>query len=221
MSLSESPSSKSAPKSLDVASEWPRSPETIDLLLKRRSAKALTMSEPGPSEAELEMILRAGARVPDHGKLAPWRFIVFEGEARRQFGAHLAEAYSKNEPRAGEDQLEVEASRFMRAPLVICVVSRVDPEHPKIPAWEQTLSVGAVCQNMLIAATALGYASQWLTEWYAFDREIDKALGLGEKERVAGFLYFGTPTQPKDERPRPELSDIVTRWSADKSQGEG
>ncbi|MGX1199509.1 nitroreductase family protein [Parvibaculum sp. MBR-TMA-1.3b-4.2] len=210
--MSESASSKN----VDVASEWPRSPETIELLLKRRSAKALTMSEPGPSETEIETILRAGARVPDHGKLAPWRFILFEGEARREFGTHLADAYSKNEPRAGEDQLEVEANRFMRAPLVICVVSRVDPQHPKIPAWEQTLSVGAVCQNMLIAATALGYASQWLTEWYSFDKDIAKALGLGEKERVAGFLYFGTPTQPKDERPRPELSDIVTRWTAEK-----
>lgn len=201
---------------MDIASEWPRSLETIELLLRRRSAKALTMSEPGPSEAEVETILRAGARVPDHGKLAPWRFILFEGEARREFGTHLADAYSKNEPRAGEDQLEVEANRFMRAPLVICVVSRVDSQHPKIPAWEQTLSVGAVCQNMLIAATALGYASQWLTEWYSFDAAIDKALGLGDKERVAGFLYFGTPTQPKDERPRPELSDIVTRWTAEK-----
>lgn len=190
----------------------PRSPETIDLLLTRRSAKALTMVEPGPDAGELETILRAGARVPDHGKLAPWRFIIFRGEARAAFGAELAGLFASAEPRATEDQITFEAGRFMRAPVVVAVISRVMPGI-KIPEWEQTLSVGAVCQNMLVAATALGFGAQWLTEWYAYSEEVNRVLGLGENERVAGYLYFGSESVPKDERPRPDLSEITSEWS--------
>lgn len=189
-----------------------RSQETIDLLLTRRSAKALTMVEPGPDEAELSVILRAGARVPDHGKLAPWRFIVFRGEARAQFGEVLRRIYADAQPEATRDQVEFEARRLLRAPLVVAVISRVTPGI-KIPEWEQLLSAGAVCQNMLIAATALGYGAQWLTEWYAFDAGVVAALGLGENERVAGYLYFGSESVPKDERPRPDLSEITSDWA--------
>ncbi|ABS64282.1 nitroreductase [Parvibaculum lavamentivorans DS-1] len=190
-----------------------RSQETIDLLLTRRSAKALTMVEPGPSEDELQTILRAGARVPDHGKLAPWRFIVFRGEARGQFGAVLRDVYARAQPGATNDQLDFEAGRLTRAPVVVAVISRVTPGI-KIPEWEQLLSAGAVCQNMLIAATALGFGAQWLTEWYAFDAKVNEALGLGENEKVAGYLYFGSESVPKDERPRPELSEITSEWAA-------
>lgn len=189
-----------------------RSQETIDLLLTRRSAKALTMVEPGPDAQEVEIILRAGARVPDHGKLAPWRFVVFKGEARRDFGAVLRESFTRGQPNATDDQAEFEANRLLRAPVVVAVVSRVTPGI-KIPEWEQLLSAGAVCQNMLIAAVALGYGAQWLTEWYAFDPQVGEALGLGENERVAGFLYFGSESVAKDDRPRPELSDIVSDWT--------
>lgn len=188
-----------------------RSQETIDLLLTRRSVKPLTMGEPGPTPEETEIILRAGARVPDHGKLAPWRFILFRGEARRSFGEVLAAHYREIEPRAGEDILKLEAERFMRAPLVVAVVSRVVPSR-KAPEWEQLLSAGASCQNMLVAATALGYVCSWLTEWYAYDAGIAKTLGLAENERVAGFIYFGSQTQPKDERERPVLSEICSEW---------
>ncbi|MCF8470838.1 MAG: nitroreductase [Parvibaculum sp.] len=190
----------------------PRYQETLDLLLARRSAKVPTLVEPGPDGAELETILRAGARVPDHGKLAPWRFIVFRNEARRAFGDYLKKAFVKTQPGAKDDQIEFEAGRFTRAPVVVAVISRVTPGI-KIPEWEQLLSAGAVCQNMLVAAAALGFGAQWLTEWYAYDREIDAALGLGENERVAGYLYFGSESVAKDERPRPELSEIVTEWS--------
>ena len=188
-----------------------KSKETIDLLLTRRSAKALTMVEPGPSDSEIEMILRAGARVPDHGKLAPWRFILFKDEARAKFGDLLAKIYAEVETRATEEQIAFERGRLSRAPLVVAVVSRVTPGI-KIPEWEQILSAGAVCQNMLIAATALGYGAQWLTEWYAFDASVNEALGLGENERIAGYLYFGSESVAKDERPRPELSDITSEW---------
>lgn len=188
-----------------------KSKETIDLLLTRRSAKALTMVEPGPSDSEIEMILRAGARVPDHGKLAPWRFILFKDDARAKFGDLLAKIYAEVETRATEEQIAFERGRLSRAPLVVAVVSRVTPGI-KIPEWEQILSAGAVCQNMLIAATALGYGAQWLTEWYAFDASVNEALGLGENERIAGYLYFGSESVAKDERPRPELSDITSEW---------
>lgn len=190
----------------------PRSPETIDLLLTRRSTKVLTMVEPGPNEEELTTILTAGARVPDHGKLAPWRFILFPGEARAAFGAELARLFSKAQSGATEDQIAFEAKRMTRAPLVVAVISRVTPGI-KVPEWEQMLSAGAVCQNMLVAATALGFGAQWLTEWHAFDEEVNRLLGLGENERVAGYLYFGSESVPKDERPRPELSDITSDWA--------
>lgn len=188
-------------------------PDMIDLLLTRRSVKAMTMVGPGPDARERDLILRAGARVPDHGKLAPWRFILFEGEARAAFGEVLRRVWQVREPRASEEQLQFEAQRFMRAPLVVAVISRVTPGI-KIPEWEQTLSVGAVCQNMLVAASALGFGAQWLTEWYAYDTEVLKALQLSENERVAGYLYFGRPSVPNDERPRPVLSDITSHWQA-------
>ena len=189
----------------------PRSQETIDLLLTRRSVKPLTMVEPGPNDADLEIMLRAASRVPDHGKLAPWRFIVFKGDARAKFGKVLRDIFAVEEPRADEDRLQLEERRFMQAPLVVAVVSRIVPSK-KAPEWEQRLSAGAACQNMLVAATALGFAGAWLTEWYAYSDNVARALGLAENERFAGFIYFGSPSQPKDERERPVLSDIVTEW---------
>jgi nitroreductase len=189
----------------------PRSPETVDLLLTRRSAKALTMVEPGPNEEELRTILTAGARVPDHGKLAPWRFIIFRGEARAAFGAELARIHAAAQPGATAEQTGFEANRLTRAPLVVAVISRVTPGI-KIPEWEQVLSAGAVCQNMLVAATALGFGAQWLTEWYAFDPQVNALLGLKENEKVAGFIYLGSESVAKDERPRPVLADITSEW---------
>jgi len=191
----------------------PRTNETIDLLLTRRSSKAVTMVEPGPSAEDLELILRAGHRVPDHGKLGPWRFLVFRDEARAEFGALLRQILETREPDAGETRLELEETRFTRAPLVVGVVSQVDPNH-KIPEWEQVLSAGAACQNMLVAANALGFTAQWLTEWYAYDPDVDAALGVGTNERIAGFLYFGSRSEPADERPRPPLEDRITHWRA-------
>lgn len=188
-----------------------RSQETIDLLLTRRSVKPFAMVEPGPDDADLEIILSAGARVPDHGKLAPWRFILFKGEARRDFGKALRDIYKVEEPRADEDRLKIEEDRLLQAPLVVAVISRIVPSR-KAPEWEQVLSAGAVCQNMLVAATALGFVGSWLTEWYAYSAAVARALGLGENERVAGFLYFGSPSMPKDERERPVLADICSEW---------
>ncbi len=185
--------------------------DTIALLSARRSTRILDLVEPGPSADELDTILTIGARVPDHGKLAPWRFIVFEGEGRARAGAALAEVLAETDPAATARRQEEEAGRFLRAPLVIAVVSRAAP-HVKIPEWEQVLSAAASVQNMLIAATALGYGVNWVTEWPAYEPKARAALGLEPFERVAGFLYVGTATQKLEDRPRPPLSEIVTRF---------
>lgn len=190
-----------------------RSPETLDLLLRRRSSSAKAMREPGPGPEEIQLILQAGARVPDHGKLAPWRFLVFEGTARAEFGALLAATLATREPEAGEIRLEMERTRFLRAPIVIGVISAPKLDKP-IPEWEQRLSAAAVCQNMIIAATALGFGAQWVTEWYAYDATVAEKLGLSGAERVAGFLYFGTPSEALTERERPVLPSLVQRWRA-------
>jgi nitroreductase len=186
-------------------------PDTIDLLLTRRSGSAKAMTGPGPSGAQLETILAAAARVPDHGKLFPWRFILFEGEGRRRLGELLVEAVLESEPQATPERLDMERHRFMRAPIVVGVVSRTREQIP-IPEWEQILSAGAVCQTMLIAAHALGFVANWLTEWPAYHPHVKEKLGLKPGERIAGFVYIGTSAVPLEERVRPDMSKIVTRF---------
>lgn len=187
--------------------------DTIELLLKRRSAKAAMLSEPGPTPAQLQTILTAAARVPDHKKLEPWRFIVFEGDARAAFGRVLLKAClaeEKETPSAA--RLETERTRLLRAPIVVAVVSRVTP-NPAAPEWEQVLSCGAACFNMCLAANALGFGTCWITEWYSYSRGVHAALRLAPNERVAGFVYIGTAKEQQPDRERPELARIVTRWT--------
>jgi nitroreductase len=183
------------------------SPTTLDLLLSRRSGTAKAMREPGPGKKDLALILQAAARVPDHGKLFPWRFIVFEGKGRNRMGEILAEA--KKAAGEKEKHQDEERERFLRAPVVVGVVSRVT-ENIKIPEWEQVLSSGAVCQNMLVAAHSLGFVANWLTEWCAYDVHVKKGLGLKPGERIAGFVYIGTSDVKLEERPRPDMEEIVT-----------
>lgn len=185
--------------------------EVIDFLLARRSVLAANLREPGPSDEQVEKILMAAARVPDHKKLVPWRFILFQGEARAKFGGILAEVCMERETDPTPTRIETEKGRFMRAPLVVAVVAS-PVEHPAVPEWEQTLSAGAACMSLANAASALGFSSQWITEWYAFDERIKDSLGLGTKEKVAGFIYIGTAAEKPTERDRPALDDIVTRW---------
>ena len=186
-------------------------PDTIDFLKTRRSVKPREMSGPGPSPAELETILTVGSRVPDHGKLAPWRFIVFEGDARRKAGDAIATAFKADHPEAKDEHVAFERERLARAPLVVAVVSRAGP-HVKIPEWEQVLSAGAAAMNLVTAAHALGFGATWITEWYAYDRRVLDALGLSANEKIAGFVHVGRPKQPPEDRPRPPLADIVTRF---------
>jgi nitroreductase len=186
-------------------------PDTIEFLKSRRSVKPREMSGPGPSPAELETILTVGARVPDHGKLAPWRFIVFEGDGRARAGAVIADVFARKNPQSPPADIEVEKRRLMDAPLVIAVVS-FTTVHPKVPQWEQQLSAGASAMNIVSAAAALGYGANWLTGWFAYDRDVLDGLGLKADEKIAGFIHIGTPSKPNVDRPRPALTDIMTRF---------
>ena len=188
------------------------SPETLAFLRKRRSHPAITMSGPGPDEALIKDLLTIAARVPDHGKLAPWRFILYRPDQGERIGTFLAERYTELNGPLDEDQTAKELTRFTRAPLIVGVLSQAG-EHPKIPVWEQQLSAGAVCMNLVTAAAAAGFVSQWLTEWYSFDDEAAAFLGARPGERFAGFIQIGTATQPPVERPRPDLADLISNWT--------
>lgn len=181
----------------------------VDYLASRRSIPAFQMGEPGPSKAEVEEMLKLASRVPDHGKLAPWRFIVYRGEERARISAELKAMALAVKPDLSEEMIKVEETRLTRAPVVVAVVSKAAP-HFKIPEWEQLMSAGAVCLNLLMAANALGYASNWLTEWFAFDERAYPLLGVNPGEKLAGFIHIGTAMVPPTERPRPELAEIVT-----------
>lgn len=179
-----------------------------DFLLKRRSVSAKDLTEPGPSNEQLEVILQAAHRVPDHGKIGPWRFVVFQGEGREKFGHKLAKRFKKKHDDASDKLVEFEAQRFMRAPVVIAVISST-VKHEKVPEWEQVLSAGAACQNLLVAAHGLGFGAQWLTEWYAYDKKIAKELSLTDAENIAGFIYIGSYGETPDERQRPDLNQRI------------
>jgi nitroreductase len=188
-------------------------PDALELLKSRRSVKPMELTAPGPSAAELETLLTVASRVPDHGKLTPWRFIVFESAAREKAGETIAAVFREDHPDATAEQIEFERKRLARAPLVIAVVSRAGP-HVKIPEWEQLLSSGASAMSLVLAAHALGYAASWITEWYAYDRRVLDALGVKANEKITGFVHIGRPAKPPDERPRPPLADIVTRYES-------
>ena len=185
----------------------------LDYLKVRRSTPALQLAEPGPSKTEIEEILRLAVRVPDHGKLAPWRFVVYRGEERVRMGETALRIALEKNPELDLQQQEAERTRFTRAPVVIAVISTAKP-HFKIPEWEQVMSAGAVCLNLIFAANASGFAANWLTEWLAFDSAFLTEIEVGVEEKVAGFIHIGSTTFPPVERPRPELADVVT-WVGD------
>lgn len=182
-----------------------------DYLLTRRSVGIAFLREPGPTAEELQDILTIGVRVPDHGKITPWRLVVIEGEARVQAGEKLAEIARSKNPELDDASLEIERQRFLPAPLTIGVISS-PKEHPKVPELEQLLSAGNVAFNLLHAAHALGFAASWVTRWYAFDAAAAAMLGARDGERFVGFVHIGTPTAVIEDRPRPALADIVSYW---------
>ena len=207
LSLSAIPSS---PQENEPANAVNESAETLALIAMRRSSKLMQLSEPGPGEEEIDALIRLAARVPDHGKLGPWRFVVIAGDARDRAGAALADVIKDDE---GVDANRIEFVRgwFKRAPLCVMVISSPKPS-PKVPEWEQQLSSGAACCSLLLAPHALGYGGCWLTEWPAFDVRARAALGLSAEERVAGFVYLGTTTQGAAERVRADVSQRIRRF---------
>jgi len=188
-------------------------PDALELLTSRRSVKPVELIGPAPSPADIDTILTVASRVPDHGKLVPWRFLVFEGDGRLKAGEAIAAVFKADHPDARPEHVDFERNRLARAPLVVGVVSRAGP-HVKIPEWEQVLSAGAAAMNIVLTAHALGFAANWMTEWYAYDRRVLDALGLAPHERIAGFIHIGRAAQPPTDRPRPLLDQVVTRFSA-------
>lgn len=193
--------------------------DILEFLNKRRSTPVKNLAEPGPSQGQIQAILQAASRVPDHNKLAPWWFVTFEGEARAKFGEVLRKAYLLEDSEAAPAKLDLEAEKFLRAPLVIAVLSRI--KEGKAPQWEQMLSAGAAAYNLCLAANGMGFATNWLTEWPAFNEEVRRALGCDERDNIAGFIYIGTATEKPEERERPALPDIVNAWSENYAPNKG
>ena len=185
-----------------------RNEAALELLLRRRSLVAAKQTGPGPTPEELDVLLRCATRVPDHAKLTPWRIAVARGEAQRRLGEVFAEVFKRDHPEATDKQLALERARPCRAPLLLIVSTRITSE--RIPRQEQLLSGGAVCQNILIAATALGYASQWLTEWPSYHPEVKAALNIAPSDEILGFIYIGRAEEAPKERPRPALEEVVS-----------
>ena len=171
------------------------------------------MGGPGPDAAQLRDILAIAVRVPDHGKLNPWRFILFEGEARGQVGDRFAARFAALHPDYPAENIAFQKGLFLRAPVVVAVVSTA-ADHAKIPVWEQQMSAAAVCYNLVLAAQALGFDAQWQSDWVAYDAGAKTAMGLSAPENVAGLIYIGTSSVPLEDRPRPDAAALTTRWSA-------
>lgn len=189
------------------------SPDTLRLLALRRSTPVKVLTEPGPSAEDLDAILRVGMRVPDHRKLEPWRVLIIEGEARTKLGEVFAAARRLREPDVSDAALAEEMQLPLRAPVILCVISSPIHDPKKTPVWEQELSAGALCQNILIASQAMGWAGVWITEDAAFDSHVHAALGMHGHEQVAGFIYLGTAKEKPAERQRPVVSAKATRWT--------
>lgn len=187
--------------------QQPDAPEVLEFLSRRRSSSALTLGGPGPSWGEIETLIRLATRVPDHGKLSPWRFVVLAGEAKAAFADRLeALARSRSDERA-----IAKLGKLRTPPSCIAVISH--PRETDIREWEQVLSAGAVCTTLLYAATAMGYGANWITDWYAYDAEACEVLGLTGAERVAGFILIGEPGEPPRERERPQPGGLTTTWT--------
>ncbi len=182
-----------------------------DYLLTRRSVGPAFLRDPGPSDTELETILTIGTRVPDHGKLNPWRLVLFSGGARARAGERLAQLAKARNPALDEAGMEVERNRFLPPPLTIGVLSSPKPSE-KIPEFEQLLSAANVAFNLEHAAFAMGYAAQWVTRWFAYDEEASAMLGAEPGERFVAFIHIGTPSTTIEDRPRPSLERVVSVW---------
>lgn len=189
----------------------PRNDALVDYLKTRRSVGMAFLGDPGPTDAEIEEILTIGTRVPDHGKFAPWRLVLIQGDDRQVIGDRLAEIAKRKRPGIDEASLEMERRQFLPAPLTVGVIYSPKP-NPKAPELEQLLSAGTVCFNLCNAAFALGYGASWVTRWFGFDPDAQTMLGARGGERFVGFVHIGTASATPDDRDRPALADVVSRW---------
>jgi nitroreductase len=180
------------------------------MLATRRSGKPRDMIAPGPDDGELRTILEIATRVPDHGKLAPWRFVIVDGDQRERLATLMVDAYRAERPEAGRLEIEAIAAFPHQAPCLVVALSSPAVES-KIPVWEQELSCGAAIMALLAAATASGYVGGWLTGWPAYSKDVRDAFGALH-ERIAGFVFIGSPARPLEERPRPEYGHVVRKW---------
>ncbi len=197
------------PAAPDFGAPCPIQPswETLSLLAHRRSSSAQTLVAPGPSPAQLNELLRLAARAPDHGKLNPWRFVIIEGAAKASLVEHLVPLAAK-QPAAGKAAAVL--AKLAAPPMTVLVVSTAKPASK--PVWEQQLSAAAVCTLMLVAAEAMGFGANWITDWYSYDAEALALLGVGKDEQVAGFIHMGTASEAPLERVRPDVAALTTRW---------
>ena len=183
----------------------------VTLLATRRSGKPRDMVAPGPDDGELQRILETAMRVPDHGKLAPWRFVIIGSGQREAFADLIIGAFREENPDAGPLELDPLRQFATQAPTLVAVISSPVP-HPKIPAWEQQLSAGAACMNLLTATHAAGFVGGWLTGWATYSRKVADSLGAGPDDRIAGFIFIGSPSRELEERPRPAYEAVVSSW---------
>ena len=185
---------------------------SLQALDERRSTPSRQLGEPGPDEATLLRMLRSAVRVPDHGKLVPFRFLRIAGPARLALGDFLAARSRERDPDAAEPAIEKDRQRFSFAPLIVTVVARLQPGH-KVPVQEQLLSAGCVCFALLQAAQAFGFGAQWLTAWMAYDEAVAAHLGLAADEHIVGFIHIGTPRLDAPERERPDPAALLQDWT--------
>lgn len=183
--------------------------DAIELLETRRSPSILDFSDDALPKSTLEQILRIGARVPDHKKLVPWRYIVIEGEARKTWGQKFADIFAQTHKDASADLIQKESNRFLRSPVCVIVIYAPKP-HEKVPEIEQILSTGALCQNILLGSAALGFGGVWLSGWAAFEPHIHQLLNLHEGEQIAAFLHLGKPKSGREDRERPHVESLTT-----------
>ncbi|MET0815467.1 MAG: nitroreductase [Pseudoxanthomonas sp.] len=196
-----------------MSTQTPHNSLLLEALNSRRSVPSKQLGEPGPDPVTLMRMLQAAVRVPDHGKLVPFRFLKIEGPARHALGEALAARTLQRDPGAAQAAVDKDRARFSHAPLIVTVIARLTPDH-KVPEQEQLLSAGSVCFALLQAAQALGFGAQWLTGWAAYDEEIGRILGLQAHETIAGFIHIGTPRLDVPERERPDAAGLLSDWHA-------
>jgi nitroreductase len=186
--------------------------EALEAILTRRTVPPAKMGPPGPDEAALRRILEAGVAAPDHGLLRPWRFLIVRGEGRARLGELFAAFVQRQSAAVSAEELEKQRTAPLRAPVIVVVVARVDPAHPKIPASEQLAAVAAAAQNMLLATHALGFAAKWATGRQTYDAAVKAGLGLGGHDQIVGFLYLGSAAGDQPAPPRADLDRLVQEW---------